>query len=51
MRDHEFHYATNVVASGDHAFALFAKFTARETPAGSRRGRVTGSFFHVIAEP
>jgi len=51
LRGHEFHYASVVTAGGDAPFA-----TTRDahggapTPAGSRRGHVTGSFFHVIAE-
>jgi cobyrinic acid a,c-diamide synthase len=48
---HEFHYAT-IACKGDDAH--FATTTdAYDGPAenaGSRRGRVTGSFFHVIAE-
>jgi cobyrinic acid a,c-diamide synthase len=48
---HEFHYAA-VASSGDDAhFALTSDaYGGAAEPAGSRRGRVTGSFFHVIAE-
>ena len=50
LRGHEFHYAS-VVATGDDA--PFAKVTdaygADPVPSGSRRGQVTGSFFHLIA--
>ena len=51
LRGHEFHYATIVSTGGDDPFAHVRDvYGAPETPAGSRRGRVTGSFFHVIAE-
>ena len=52
LRGHEFHYATIVLAGDDDPFALVADaYGTVPSPAGSRRGRVTGSFFHVIAEP
>ncbi|MGA8715872.1 MAG: cobyrinate a,c-diamide synthase, partial [Roseiarcus sp.] len=52
LRGHEFHYATIVFAGDDDPFALVADaYGTAPSPAGSRRGRVTGSFFHVIAEP
>ncbi|MFY9972105.1 MAG: cobyrinate a,c-diamide synthase [Roseiarcus sp.] len=52
LRGHEFHYATIVLAGDDDPFALVADaYGTAPSPAGSRRGRVTGSFFHVIAEP
>ena len=51
LRGHEFHYATVVAAGGDDPFAFVRDvYGAPEAPAGSRRGLVTGSFFHVIAE-
>jgi cobyrinic acid a,c-diamide synthase len=51
LRGHEFHYATVVVDGGDDPFALVRDvYGSPEAPSGSRRGRVTGSFFHVIAE-
>lgn len=51
LRGHEFHYATIVASGGDDPFALVRDvYGAPEAQAGSRRGRVTGSFFHVIAE-
>src|SRR5271166_3714758 len=51
LRGHEFHYATIASAGNDDPFALVADaYGAAATPAGSRRGQVTGSFFHVIAE-
>jgi hypothetical protein len=37
-RDHEFHDTTNVAASGDHSFALFAIFTARGNTRPSAKG-------------
>ena len=51
LRGHEFHYATVVASGADDPFALVRDvYGSPEAPAGSRRGRVTGSFFHVIAE-
>jgi cobyrinic acid a,c-diamide synthase len=51
LRGHEFHYATIVAAGGDDPFAFVCDvYGAPPAPAGSRRGLVTGSFFHVIAE-
>jgi cobyrinic acid a,c-diamide synthase len=51
VRGHEFHYATIVATGGDEPFAFVRDvYGAPEAPSGSRRGRVTGSFFHVIAE-
>ena len=51
LRGHEFHYATIVASGADDPFAVVRDvYGAPEAPAGSRRGRVTGSFFHVIAE-
>ena len=50
LRGHEFHYATIVASGADDPFAFVRDvYGAPEAPAGSRRGRVTGSFFHVIA--
>jgi cobyrinic acid a,c-diamide synthase len=49
-RGHEFHYATIVDEGGDEPFAEVAD--AHGSPparVGGRRGRVTGSFFHLIA--
>jgi cobyrinic acid a,c-diamide synthase len=47
---HEFHYATVAAAGADEPFALVGDaYGAPESPVGSRRGRVSGSFFHVIA--
>jgi cobyrinic acid a,c-diamide synthase len=51
LRGHEFHYATIVASGTDDPFAYVRDvYGAPEAPSGSRRGRVTGSFFHVIAE-
>jgi cobyrinic acid a,c-diamide synthase len=51
LRGHEFHYSTIVTNGGDDPFAFVRDvYGAPEGPSGSRRGRVTGSFFHVIAE-
>ncbi len=51
LRGHEFHYATIAQSGGDDPFAFVRDvYGAAEAPAGSRRGLVTGSFFHVIAE-
>jgi cobyrinic acid a,c-diamide synthase len=51
LRGHEFHYATIVATGRDEAFAdVRDAYGAPAAPAGSRRGRVTGSFFHLIAE-
>ena len=50
LRGHEFHYAT---VSGDGSDAPLAEIVDGRGeilgPAGGRRGRVTGTFFHVIA--
>jgi cobyrinic acid a,c-diamide synthase len=51
LRGHEFHYATIVADGADDPFAYVRDvYGSPEAPAGSRRGLVTGSFFHVIAE-
>jgi cobyrinic acid a,c-diamide synthase len=51
LRGHEFHYATILATGGDDPFAFVRDlYGAPEAPSGSRRGLVTGSFFHVIAE-
>jgi cobyrinic acid a,c-diamide synthase len=51
LRGHEFHYATVSSPGTDAAFARLADAAGRYLgPAGSRRGRVTGSFFHLIAQ-
>jgi cobyrinic acid a,c-diamide synthase len=50
LRGHEFHYAT-ILAQPDPALASVRDANgAQVTETGSRRGRVTGTFFHLIAE-
>jgi cobyrinic acid a,c-diamide synthase len=50
LRGHEFHYASIETPGEDAAFALVSDaYGAEPSPTGSRRGQVSGSFFHVIA--
>ena len=50
LRGHEFHYATIVTLGGDAPFAMARDaHGAAAEPSGTRRGRVTGGFFHAIA--
>lgn len=50
LRGHEFHYAT-IVAQPDPPLAIvYDAGGAEVAETGSRRGRVTGTFFHLIAE-
>jgi cobyrinic acid a,c-diamide synthase len=49
IRGHEFHYATLVSPGGDEPFAEIVGSESAAAPTGSRRGLVTGSFFHAIA--
>jgi cobyrinic acid a,c-diamide synthase len=51
LRGHEFHYATlNATSDGDLPFAFVQDaHGGGEQAEGNRRGKVTGSFFHVIA--
>jgi cobyrinic acid a,c-diamide synthase len=51
LRGHEFHYAT-ILEQGSDAPLVLARdaYGTPPSPAGSRRGYITGSFFHVIAE-
>lgn len=50
LTGHEFHYATIVSPGDDAPFAMVADpHGSAPAPAGSRRGLVTGSFFHAIA--
>jgi cobyrinic acid a,c-diamide synthase len=50
VRGHEFHYATLVKLGDDPPLADLIDGQGRALgPAGGRRGRVTGSFFHAIA--
>jgi cobyrinic acid a,c-diamide synthase len=51
MRGHEFHYASIVALGADEAMALAVDaYGGAPAPTGSRRGLVSGSFFHCIAE-
>jgi len=51
LRGHEFHYATISEPGNDAPWASFADATGKVLgPAGARRGLVSGSFFHAIAE-
>jgi len=50
LRGHEFHYASIESLGEDNAFAMVSDaYGAEPMPTGSRRGMVSGSFFHVIA--
>ena len=50
LRGHEFHYAS-ILAQPDPPLASVRDANGAEVAeTGSRRGRVTGSFFHLIAE-
>jgi cobyrinic acid a,c-diamide synthase len=50
LRGHEFHYAT-IIAQPDPPLAAVRDANGAEVAeTGSRRGRVTGTFFHLIAE-
>jgi cobyrinic acid a,c-diamide synthase len=50
LRGHEFHYARIQTKGDDKAFALVGDAHGSDPqPAGSRRGHVSGGFFHVIA--
>jgi cobyrinic acid a,c-diamide synthase len=50
FRGHEFHYSTVVATGGDESFAEVADaYGAPPAPTGSRRGRVSGSYFHLIS--
>ncbi len=50
LAGHEFHYATIVDPGRDAPFADAGDaYGSAPSPAGSRRGRVSGSFFHAVA--
>lgn len=50
LRGHEFHYATVTQPGSDEPLAMLSDGEGRQIgPAGGRRGRVSGSFFHAIA--
>ncbi len=51
LRGHEYHYASVTDAGVDAPLATLRDGLGRDLgPAGGRRGNVTGSFFHVIAQ-
>jgi cobyrinic acid a,c-diamide synthase len=51
LRGHEFHYATFTDKGADAPLAMVRDaYTEAPSPAGHRRGRVSGGFFHVIAQ-
>ena len=51
LKGHEFHYAEVTAPGSDEPFALVSDAYGGDfMPTGSRRGQVTGSFFHIIAE-
>jgi cobyrinic acid a,c-diamide synthase len=51
VRGHEFHYATLVAAADDAPLVDLIDGQGRALgPSGSRRGHVTGTFFHAIAQ-
>ena len=50
LRGHEFHYASIVGQGDDASLAMVVDaYGSAPAPTGSRRGLVSGSFFHVIA--
>ena len=50
VRGHEFHYASLITAGGDAPFAELSDSEDRALgQSGSRRGHVSGTFFHAIA--
>jgi cobyrinic acid a,c-diamide synthase len=50
LTGHEFHYATIVAQGDDPPFAMVTDpHGSAPAPSGSRRGLVSGSFFHAIA--
>jgi cobyrinic acid a,c-diamide synthase len=50
LRGHEFHYASVVSLGQDPPFILTSDaYGSDPVPAGSRRGLVSGAFFHMIA--
>ena len=51
VRGHEFHYAALIPAASEAPFADLHDGQGRPLgPSGGRRGRVSGSFFHAIAQ-
>jgi len=50
LRGHEFHYAMILTQPDAPLAAMRDANGADVAESGSRRGRVTGTFFHLIAE-
>jgi cobyrinic acid a,c-diamide synthase len=50
LRGHEFHYAVTTDSGDDAPLAMVTDAQGHSTAAGGSRGRVTGSFFHAIAQ-
>jgi cobyrinic acid a,c-diamide synthase len=51
IRGHEFHYATTISSGGDEAFLELTDARGQRVGgAGTRRGNVSGTFFHAIAQ-
>ncbi len=51
LRGHEFHYTTVLSLGGDAAFAEAGDaYGSAPAPTGSRRGQVTGTFFHALSD-
>jgi len=50
LRGHEFHYATILAQPDAPLGAVHDANGAEVAESGSRRGHVTGTFFHLIAE-
>ncbi len=51
VRGHEFHYATLTATGNDEPFSDLADAQGRPLgPSGGRRGNVSGTFFHAIAQ-
>ena len=51
LRGHEFHYATVTAMGNDEPLSELSDGQGRALrPCGGRRGNVSGSFFHVIAD-
>jgi cobyrinic acid a,c-diamide synthase len=50
IRGHEFHYASMLAGGDDEPLVALTDALGRDLgPAGGRRGRITGAFFHAIA--
>mgnify|MGYP006281530159 CR=1 FL=1 len=51
LRGHEFHYATIIERGADEPLAMAQDaYGSAPTHSGSRRGLVSGTFFHVVAQ-